>query len=77
MLGSYPKDELRDNKQKWSGDHLMEADLVPGIILSNKHIKAKNPALYDLAPTILAEFGIPKQEGMIGNNIFVEDVSGK
>jgi predicted AlkP superfamily phosphohydrolase/phosphomutase len=77
VLGSYPKDELRDNKQKWSGDHLMEADLVPGILLSNKQIKAKNPALYDLAPTILAEFGIPKQEGMIGKNIFDEDVSGK
>ena len=75
MLGSFPKDILRDNTQKWSGDHLMEAELVPGIILSNKEIKSENPALYDLAPTILGEFGIPKQEGMIGDSIFTEKVS--
>lgn len=75
VLGSFPKDVLRDNTQKWSGDHLMEAELVPGIILSNKEIKSENPALYDLAPTILGEFGIPKQEGMIGDSIFTEKVS--
>ncbi|MFI5322926.1 MAG: alkaline phosphatase family protein [Thermodesulfobacteriota bacterium] len=77
VLGSFPKDELRDNKQKWSGDHLMEAKLVPGILLSNKQIKSKEPALYDLAPSILAEFGIPKQEGMVGKNVFEDDISGK
>jgi predicted AlkP superfamily phosphohydrolase/phosphomutase len=75
VLGSFPKDILRDNTQKWSGDHLMEAELVPGIILSNKEIKSANPALYDLAPTILGEFGIPKQEGMIGDSVFTEKVS--
>ncbi len=75
VLGSFPKEILRDNKQKWSGDHLMEAALVPGILLSNKEIKMQNPALTDLAPTVLEEFGIPKQAGMIGNNIFKEESS--
>jgi len=70
VLGSFPGEVLRDNKQKWSGDHLMEAALVPGILLSNKEIKLSNPALTDLAPTVLDEFGIPKQEGMIGQSIF-------
>ena len=69
VLGSFPDKTLRDNKQKWSGDHLMEAELVPGILLSNKKITADQPALYDMAPTILAVFGIPKQEGMIGSNV--------
>lgn len=69
VLGSFPKETLRDNKEKWSGDHLMEAELVPGIVLSNKKIVSENPALYDMAPTILAVFGIPKQEGMIGSNV--------
>jgi predicted AlkP superfamily phosphohydrolase/phosphomutase len=72
VLGSFPEGILRDNKQKWSGDHLMEAALVPGILLSNREIKLKNPALTDLAPTVLDEFGIPKQEGMIGQSIFKE-----
>jgi predicted AlkP superfamily phosphohydrolase/phosphomutase len=70
VLGKFPREVLRDNTGKWSGDHLMEAELVPGILLSNKKIKSEHPALYDLAPTILAEFGIPKQEGMIGNSVF-------
>lgn len=72
VLGKFPKGLLRDNTEKWSGDHLMEAELVPGILLSNKRIKAEHPALYDLAPTILAEFGIPKGEGMIGSDVFSE-----
>ncbi len=70
VLGKFPKELLRDNTEKWSGDHLMEAELVPGILLSNKEIKSEHPALYDIAPTILAEFGIPKGEGMIGNDVF-------
>ncbi|MGD9653433.1 MAG: alkaline phosphatase family protein [Candidatus Dadabacteria bacterium] len=70
VLGSFPKEIMRDNKQKWSGDHLIEADLVPGILLSNKKIAAVHPTLRDLAPTILGEFGIGKQEGMTGNSVF-------
>jgi predicted AlkP superfamily phosphohydrolase/phosphomutase len=73
VLGSFPKELLRDNTQKWSGDHLIEADLVPGILLSNKKIAAERPTLRDLAPTILGEFGIEKQEGMTGNNIFEKE----
>jgi len=69
VLGSFPEETLRDNKEKWSGDHLMEAELVPGILLSNRKIISENPALYDMAPTILAVFGIPKQSGMIGSNV--------
>ncbi|HKQ32120.1 MAG TPA: alkaline phosphatase family protein, partial [Thermodesulfobacteriota bacterium] len=75
VLGSFSKEVLRDNKQKWSGDHLMEAALVPGILLSNKEIRLENPALTDLAPTVLEEFGIPKKEGMIGQSIFKQDTS--
>jgi len=76
VLGSFPKGILRDNRQKWSGDHLMEAALVPGILLSNREIESENPALTDLAPTVLEEFGIPKQEGMIGESIFKEERPG-
>ena len=70
VLGKFPKEILRDNTEKWSGDHLMEADLVPGILLANKKIKSDHPALYDLAPTILSLFGIPRQEGMVGEALF-------
>jgi predicted AlkP superfamily phosphohydrolase/phosphomutase len=70
VLGKFPKELLKNNMDKWSGDHLIEDKFVPGILLSNKKIQTANPALYDIAPTILAEFGIPKQEWMVGMQIF-------
>jgi predicted AlkP superfamily phosphohydrolase/phosphomutase len=70
VLGKFNVEILRDNTEKWSGDHLIEAQLVPGILVTNKKITSSHPALYDLAPTILAEFGIPKEEQMIGQNLF-------
>ncbi len=68
--GSLPKAWIGDNLDRWSGDHCMAAELVPGIILSNKKLDAASPKLYDLAPTILSEFGIPKPGVMVGKPIF-------
>lgn len=69
-IGNFPKEWIADNMDPWSGDHCMAAELVPGIILSNKKIISKDPKLYDLAPTILAEFGVDKTEVMVGESIF-------
>ncbi len=69
-LGKVPKGLLGDNMKKWSGTHLWDYEIVPGIILSNKKIRTVNPALYDIAPTILAEFGIEKSSDMVGKPIF-------
>jgi predicted AlkP superfamily phosphohydrolase/phosphomutase len=68
-LGKFPREILRDNNEKWSGDHLMEASLVPGVLLSNRKIGTVQPSLLDLAPMILAEFGIPKPETMAGTDL--------
>jgi predicted AlkP superfamily phosphohydrolase/phosphomutase len=69
-LGGVPREMIVDNKDKWSGDHCMAAELVPGVILSSKPILMPSPALHDLAPTILHEFGLQKGEQMIGSSIF-------
>ncbi len=69
-LGKFPREILRDNAEKWSGDHLMAPEVVPGIFLANKRINSDDPALWDLAPSILGEFGLPKTEGMVGKNVF-------
>jgi bisphosphoglycerate-independent phosphoglycerate mutase (AlkP superfamily) len=39
-------------------------------LLSNRKIAATSPALTDIAPTILAEFGIAKAKGMMGQSVF-------
>ena len=69
ILGAFPTDELEDNSNPWSGDHCMDYTLVPGVLLSNRKIAAISPALTDIAPTVLSEFGIAKTNGMIGRTV--------
>jgi predicted AlkP superfamily phosphohydrolase/phosphomutase len=70
VLGGIPARVLEDNTEPWSGDHCMDYTKVPGVILSNRKIQAEGPALTDIAPTILAEFGIPPPSTMRGHSIF-------
>ena len=75
ILGAFPPDEIEDNSNPWSGDHCMDYTLVPGVLLSNRKIAADSPALTDIAPTILAEFGIAKAPAMMGRSVF--DAAGR
>ncbi|MBS3818464.1 alkaline phosphatase family protein [bacterium] len=68
-LGKIPKPVIEDNKEKWSGDHCMDPQVIPGIFLANRRIKANSPALYDLTPTILKIFGIKPPPHMIGKPV--------
>jgi predicted AlkP superfamily phosphohydrolase/phosphomutase len=70
VLGKFPEKLITPNLDKWAGDHCVDYRLVPGVLLSNRKIALENPALYDLTPTILAEFGIPKPDYMVGKSIF-------
>ncbi len=69
-LGRISKEIVEDNTEKWSGDHCMAPEVIPGILLTNRKIKAKSPALYDLTPTILKIFGIEIPKEMVGKPIF-------
>jgi len=59
-----------DNTKKWSGDHCSDYRHVVGVLFANKPIAREGPALYDLAPTILAEFGVPPMSWMVGRPVF-------
>jgi predicted AlkP superfamily phosphohydrolase/phosphomutase len=76
-LGKIPRAIVTDNVKKWSGDHCMAKDVIPGSLFTSKPIVRNNPALYDLAPTILSEFGIAKEPNMTGTSLFSLEVSGK
>ncbi len=69
-LGEFPMEWFADNTGKWSGDHCIAADLVPGILVTNRKVRNPDPKLYDLTVSILSEFGIEKPEDMIGTPIF-------
>jgi len=70
ILGAFPAEVLEDNTNAWSGDHCMDFTKVPGVLLSNRKIDAQTPALTDIAPTILSEFGIAKTKDMMGQSVF-------
>jgi len=73
ILGGFPPEILEDNTNPWSGDHCMDYTLVPGVLLSNRKIVDRSTALTDIAPTILAEFGIPQPKDMMGQSVFAGD----
>ncbi|MFH1220014.1 MAG: alkaline phosphatase family protein [Candidatus Eisenbacteria bacterium] len=75
-LGKITRTLLTDNAKKWSGDHCMAKEVIPGILFTSKPMGSARPALYDLAPSILAEFGIEKDPAMNGNNVFAVEVGG-
>ncbi len=58
-LGRMPKGEVVfDNTSLWSGDHLMDPSVVPGVLFTNRPLKKPAPSLKTLAAAILAEYGI-------------------
>jgi predicted AlkP superfamily phosphohydrolase/phosphomutase len=64
-LGAVGKEALTDNVDEWSGDHLMDYEAVPGVLLTSRPLAKPAARLRDLAQSVLAEFGIeePIQPG--------------
>jgi predicted AlkP superfamily phosphohydrolase/phosphomutase len=69
LLGGFSETVLEDNHDRWSGDHCIAAHLVPGILLANRPILVDNPDLRDVAPTILALFGLERPADLQGRPI--------
>lgn len=72
-LGSVPTLVIEDNKRKWSGDHLIDSNLVPGVIFVNKKVDLKDPSIIDIVPTLLDLFGIDKPQEMQGKILFKDE----
>jgi predicted AlkP superfamily phosphohydrolase/phosphomutase len=72
-LGKVPAAQFEDNMLKWSGDHCIAASEVPGILMTNRPVQRENPALLDMAPTILRLFGLEPPAEMVGGDLFSGD----
>ncbi len=57
-LGELEEEVLSDNTEEWPGDHLMDPDAVPGVLLTNRPLVRPAPTLRELHWSILAEFGV-------------------
>ena len=69
-LGDLTEDVLLDNDSAWSYERLRwPCSEVPGVLFCNRVIGAGSPSLIDIAPSILAEFGLPTPQQMVGKNL--------
>jgi predicted AlkP superfamily phosphohydrolase/phosphomutase len=69
-LGAAPPSVIEDNTDAWIGDHCINPDDVPGVLLSNRTLYATNPGLKDITVTILSLFGANPGTGMTGKSVF-------
>ena len=68
-LGGMPDGLFEDNTRRWSGDHIIDPETVPGILLMNRAARQNHADIRDLAPTILSFLGVPKLATMEGKNL--------
>jgi predicted AlkP superfamily phosphohydrolase/phosphomutase len=71
-VGRVTDEVFIDNTKAWSGDHCIDPRLVPGVLFSNWRMPDGEPQIQDLAPTILALFGVGKPEHMTGRVLPVQ-----
>ncbi len=69
-VGEITEQVLSDNTRRWSGDHCQDFRKVPGILLTNLPVQLRDPTLIDLAPSILALFGMEPPDEMQGRPMF-------
>jgi predicted AlkP superfamily phosphohydrolase/phosphomutase len=68
-MGGIAESQLEDNTKKWSGDHIIDPDRVPGVLFMNRPFRGEGARLLDLAPSILAALGVPKGPAMEGDSL--------
>jgi predicted AlkP superfamily phosphohydrolase/phosphomutase len=57
-LGGLSRAIVEDNQDEWIGDHCIDPQFVPGVLLTNHKSGLVNPSLQDLPAWILAQFGV-------------------
>lgn len=70
-LGELPELVIEDNTSRWSGNHLMAPEVVPGVILANRPLTASGYDLTDVTATLLAWYGVAPLPGMTGEALLV------
>jgi len=71
-VGRVSAQVFEDNCKAWSGDHCVDPHLVPGVLFSNRKLKAEDPGIEDMAPTALTLFGFDPPRWMEGKPLCVD-----
>jgi predicted AlkP superfamily phosphohydrolase/phosphomutase len=67
--GSVEPALFEDNTRRWSGDHCVDASIVPGVMFTNVPIGDAESRLIDMGPTVLDLFGVPVPAYMSGRSM--------
>ena len=57
-LGAVAAETVEDNRDAWIGDHCIAARHVPGVLITNRPLRLRDPKLADVTLEILREFGM-------------------
>lgn len=72
VLGGVPSGIFEDNTRKWSGDHIVDPDLVPAALFMNRPF-VHGGAMVDIAPTVLSALGVPVPGTLEGKSLLPSD----
>ncbi|MFQ5456561.1 MAG: alkaline phosphatase family protein [Nitrospirota bacterium] len=70
VIGKVNEVIFEDNTKKWSGDHCIHPDMVPGVFFCNKKPILDSLNIVDIAPTVLKLFGIKIPPYIDGRSMF-------
>jgi predicted AlkP superfamily phosphohydrolase/phosphomutase len=68
-MGGVGSQVISDNTGRWSGDHVVDPVLVPGVLFMNAPLRSAGARLTDLAPTILEALGAPLAPTLEGRSL--------
>jgi predicted AlkP superfamily phosphohydrolase/phosphomutase len=69
VTGRVTGEVFSDNTKAWSGDHCIDPECVPAVLISNRKIVSDSPSIQDIAPSVLNLFGVPVPPYMDGRPV--------
>jgi predicted AlkP superfamily phosphohydrolase/phosphomutase len=76
VTGRVTREVFSDNTRAWSGDHCIDPSCVPAVLASSLKITADVPSIQDIAPSVLALFGVEPPPYMDGKPILEAPITG-
>jgi len=68
-VGGFSQELIEDNLRRWSGDHIVDPESVPGILFMNRAARHNHARIVDLAPTVLNYLGVDAPKSMEGSSL--------
>jgi predicted AlkP superfamily phosphohydrolase/phosphomutase len=68
-VGGFCNALLENNTRRWSGDHIVDPEAVPGILFMNRAARQNQARITDLAPTVLNYLGVAVPGSMEGSSL--------